>query len=298
MGINVLSLFDGISCGFVALKNLGIVVDNYYAAEIDKHAIKVATTNHKELIPIGDVTKVFYKDGILTTENGGYQVGKIDLLIGGSPCQSISNLGDGSGLEGKSGLFYQYLRIKHEIQAENPSLKFLLENVVGNKKSIAAISNEIGVKEKLFNSNLVSAQNRARYYWTNIPFDPPLDRGIVLKDILEDGVPKESILTPGRAKWVVSEKGQQCFDKRYAVLDPTKANCLTARSDASWNSNYVTRDGQITRLTPVEYERLQMLPDNYTSMVRTSERYKAIGNAWTVGVVEEIFKNLLDTQSD
>lgn len=295
MGINVLSLFDGISCGFVALKNLGVAVDNYYAAEIDKHAIKVATTNHKELIPIGDVTKVFYKDGILTTENGVYQVGKIDLLIGGSPCQSISNLGDGSGLDGKSGLFYQYLRIKHEIQAENPGLKFLLENVVGNKKSIVAISIEMGVKEKLFNSNLVSAQNRARYYWTNIPFELPVDKGVVLKDILEKGVPEESILTPGRAKWVVSEKGQQCFDKRYAVLDPIKANCLTARSDASWNSNYVTRYGQITRLTPVEYERLQMLPDNYTSMVRTSERYKAIGNAWTVGVVEEIFKNLLDT---
>lgn len=298
MGTNVLSLFDGISCGFVALKNLGIQVDNYYAAEIDKYAIKVATTNHKELIPIGDVTKVFYKDGILTTENGIYQVGNIDLLIGGSPCQSISNLGDGSGLDGKSGLFYQYLRIKHEIQAENPNLKFLLENVVGNKKSIVAISNEMGVKEKLFNSNLVSAQNRARYYWTNIPFELPLDKGVILKDILEEGVPEESILTPGRAKWVVSEKGQQCFDKRYAVIDPIKANCLTARSDASWNSNYVTRNGQITRLTPIEYERLQMLPDNYTSVVRTSERYKAIGNAWTVGVVEEIFKNLLDTQSD
>lgn len=292
-GINVLSLFDGISCGFVALKNLGIRVSNYYAAEIDKYAIKVATTNHKELIPIGDVTKVFYRDGLLTTENGVYQVGKIDLLIGGSPCQSISNLGDGSGLDGKSGLFYQYLRIKHEIQAENPNLKFLLENVVGNKKSIAAISNEMGVKEKLFNSNLVSAQNRARYYWTNIAFDLPLDKGVVLKDILEEGVPEESILTPGRAKWVVSEKGQQCFDKRYAVLDPTKANCLTARSDASWNSNYVTRNGIITRLTPIEYERLQTLPDGYTSMVRTSERYKAIGNAWTVKAIEEIFKNLL-----
>lgn len=292
-GINVLSLFDGISCGFVALKNLGIKVNSYYAAEIDKHAIKVATSNHSELVPIGDVTKVSYKDGILYTEHGHYEVGTIDLLIGGSPCQSISNLGDGSGLNGKSGLFYQYLRIKHEIQNENPNLKFLLENVAGNKKSIEAISNEMGVKEKLFNSNLVSAQNRARYYWTNIPFELPIDKGIVLKDILEEGVLEESILTPGRAKWVVSEKGQQCFDKRYAVLDPIKANCLTARSDASWNSNYVTRNGMITRLTPIEYERLQTLPDGYTSMVRTSERYKAIGNAWTVKAIEEIFKNLL-----
>lgn len=98
-----------------------------------------------------------------------------------------------------------------------------------------------------------------------------------------------------RANWVKSESGKKCFDKRYAALDPEKANCLTARSDASWNSNYVTRDGQITRLTPIEYERLQTVPDNYTSCVRRAERYKMLGNGWTVDVIAHIFKNLLDT---
>lgn len=289
--MNVLSLFDGMSAGMIALERAGIKVDNYFASEVDKHAIKVSKTNWSNIIHIGDVTKVSYRQGVLYTESGQYDV-KIDLLIGGSPCQSLSNLGDGSGLDGKSGLFYHYLRIREEIEAENSELKFLLENVVGKKSGIDEISKLMNVDAVLFNSNLVSAQNRARYYWTNIDFNIPSDKGLVVKDILEEGVPELSILTPGRAKWVVSESGKQCFDKRYAVLDPIKANCLTARSDASWNSNYVTREGQITRLTPIEYERLQTVPDNYTSCVRTSERYKMLGNGWTVDVIVEIIKSL------
>lgn len=296
--MNVLSLFDGMACGRIALDKVGIKPANYFASEIDKHAIEVAKHNWNDITHIGDVTKVSYKDGILSTENGLFEVGKIDLLIGGSPCQSISNLGDGTGLDGKSGLFFHYLRIKKEIESENKNLKFLLENVVGKKSSIVEISELMEVEAVLFNSNLVSAQNRARYYWTNIPFELPKDKGIHLKDILEEGIPELSILTPGREKWVVSEGGQQCFKKRYAVLDPEKANCLTARSDASWNSNYATRQGRITRLTPIEYERLQCVPDNYTACARTSERYKMLGNGWTVDVIAEIFKNLVDkTQS-
>lgn len=296
--MNILSLFDGMACGRIALDKVGIKPTNYFASEIDKHAIDVAKHNWKDITHIGDVTKVSYKDGILSTENGAFEVGKIDLLIGGSPCQSISNLGDGTGLDGKSGLFFHYLRIKKEIEYENKNLKFLLENVVGKKSSIVEISKLMEVEAVLFNSNLVSAQNRARYYWTNIPFKLPTDKGILLKDILEEGVPELSTLTTGREKWVFSESGQQCFKKRYAVLDPEKANCITARSDASWNSNYVTRQGRVTRLTPVEYERLQCVPDNYTACARTSERYKMLGNGWTVDVIAEILKNLVDkTQS-
>lgn len=293
-GITVLSLFDGIAVGKVALERAGIKVEKYFSSEIDKHAIQVAKYNHPDLISVGSVCDVSYRDGILTTAKGVFEVGKIDLLIGGSPCQSISNLGDGSGLDGKSGLFFQYLRIKQEIEKENADLYFLLENVVGNKKSIEKISELMGVKERLFNSNLVSAQNRARYYWTNIEFDLPQDKGVLLKDILEEGIPKDSILNPGRLRWILSEKGAACISKRYAVIDPTKANCITARSDASWNSNYVTREGQLTRLTPVEYERLQTLPDEYTSAARTSERYKMLGNGWTADVIAHIFKNLVD----
>ena len=278
MGINVLSLFDGISCGRVPLQRADIKVNNYFASEIDKHAIKVSSTNWPETIHVGDVTK-------LSTN----LLPKIDLLIAGSPCQSLSTMGDGSGLEGKSGLFYQFVRINDET---DPTY-WLLENVNGLKKGIDEITKVLGVEPIRINSSLVSAQKRDRLYWTNIPnITQPQDMEISLKDILELGLPELSILTPGRARWVTSEKGQQCFDKRYAVLDPTKANCLTARSDGSWNSNYVTRDGQITRLTPTEYERLQTLPEGYTDCIRTSERYKSIGNAWTVDVLAHIFKNI------
>lgn len=278
MGINVLSLFDGISCGRVALQRAGIQVNKYFASEIDKHAIKVSSTNWPETIHLGDVTKLATND-----------LPKIDLLIAGSPCQSLSTMGDGSGLDGKSGLFYQFVRIKHDT---DPTY-WLLENVNGLKKGIDEITKVLGVEPIRINSSLVSAQKRDRLYWTNIPnITQPQDMGISLKDILEPGLPELSILTSGRARWVTSKKGQQCFDKRYAVLDPIKANCLTARSDGSWNSNYVTRDGQITRLTPTEYERLQTLPDGYTDCIRTSERYKSIGNAWTVDVLAHIFKNI------
>ena len=290
--MNVLSLFDGLSCGMIALDRLGIEVTNYFASEIDKAAIKVSKHNWGDKIThIGDVTKISYENGVLCTEVGDFEV-EIDLIIGGSPCQSISNLGDGSGLDGKSGLFYKYLELKNAVVGRNPKAKFLLENVVGNKKAIQEISKEMGVQGVLFNSNLLSAQNRARYYWTNITFDLPSDQGILLKDILEEGVPEDSILTPGRARWIASEKGKQCIEKRYAVIDPIKANCLTARSDASWNSNYVTREGQLTRLTPIEYERLQTVPDNYTASVRNSERYKMLGNGWTVDVIAHILKGL------
>ena len=290
--MNVLSLFDGLSCGMIALDRLGIKVTNYFASEIDKHAIKVSKENWRDTVThIGDVTKISYENGVLCTEVGDFEV-EIDLIIGGSPCQSISNLGDGSGLDGKSGLFYKYLELKNAVVGRNPKAKFLLENVVGNKKAIQEISKEMGVQGVLFNSNLLSAQNRARYYWTNITFDLPSDQGILLKDILEEGVPEDSILTPGRARWIASEKGKQCIEKRYAVIDPIKANCLTARSDASWNSNYVTREGQLTRLTPIEYERLQTVPDNYTASVRNSERYKILGNGWTVDVICHILKGL------
>lgn len=290
--LNVLSLFDGIACGRLALERAGITVDNYYGAEIDKHAISVAKTNWPDLIPVGDVTKLKYYDGLLETEHGRFVVGNIDLVIGGSPCQSISTLGDGSGLDGSSGLFYHYLRLLSEVRKSNDKVKFLLENVVGNKKAISTISDLLGVEPVLINSNVASAQNRARYYWTNIEFDMPPQADINLVDILESGVPELSKISEARLRWLESESGVKCLANRYAVIDPIKANCLTARSDASWNSNYVTREGFITRLTPTEYERLQTLPDGYTIHARTSERYRMIGNGWTVDVVVAIFSGL------
>lgn len=277
MGLNVLSLFDGMSCGLIALERAGVSVDNYFASEIDKHAIKVSQKNYPGIIQVGDVCNL-----------NSDSLPEIDLLIGGFPCQSISTLGDGSGLNGSSGLFYQYLRLKEE---KNPKY-FFLENVVGNKEAIRTVSDLVGVEPVLFNSNLVSAQNRSRYYWTNIPFVLPENKGIKLLDILDETPDGTSVLSEARLRWLLSDKGQECLKKRYASLDPEKASCLTARSDASWNCNYVTRNEKITKLTCSEYEKLQTVPVGYTESVSSSQRYKMLGNGWTVDVIAHIFQGL------
>ena len=275
--MNVLSLFDGMSCGQLALNKAGVEYKNYFASEIDKAAMSVTQTNFPKTVQLGSVTEL-----------SADSLPKIDLLIGGSPCQSISNLGDGSGLEGKSGLFYHYVRLKNSLNPKH----FILENVVGNKKAINKITELLEVEPILFNSNLLSGQNRARYYWTNIKFELPADLGIYLKDIL-DNTPKETCkLTQGRLKWITDGKGVRSVAKRYASIDPVKASCLTARSDASWNCNYVTRQGELTKLTCEEYEKLQTVPVGYTSSAKTHERYKMLGNGWTVDVVAHILKSI------
>ena len=275
--MNVLSLFDGMSCGQLALNKAGVEYENYFASEIDKAAMSVTQLNYPNTIQLGSVTEL-----------SADSLPSIDLLIGGSPCQSISNLGDGSGLEGKSGLFYHYVRLKNHLNPKH----FILENVVGNKKAIDEITELLEVEPILFNSNLLSGQNRARYYWTNIKFELPANLGIHLKDIL-DNTPKETCrLTQGRLKWITDGKGVQSVAKRYASIDPVKASCLTARSDASWNCNYVTRKGELTKLTCEEYEKLQTVPVGYTSSAKTHERYKMLGNGWTVDVVAHILKSI------
>lgn len=180
--LTVLSLFDGISCGRIALDRAGKTVKKYYASEVDKYAIKCTQENWQNTIQIGDVCKVTYKDGILSTEYGDYNVGKIDIVIGGSPCQSFSVAGDGSGFEGNSGLFWEFIRVLKEV---NPTY-FLLENVVMKKEWQKVIDDAIGIEPIKINSSLVSAQSRNRLYWTNIQgVAQPKDKGILLKDILE-----------------------------------------------------------------------------------------------------------------
>ena len=290
--LKVLSLFDGMSCGQIALKKMGYAQDDYeyYASEIHQPSIKVTQHNFPNTVQLGDVTKVSYKDGILYSESGNYNVGKIDLVIGGSPCQSISNLGKREGLAGKSGLFFHWLRIRDEV---NPT-SWLLENVVGNKEAIQTISDLLGTQPTLINSNLVSAQNRKRLYWTNKSLlEQPNDKNIYLKDILDADVKPEAILTEGRLKWLLSEKGQVCIAKRYASINPNKANCLTARSDASWNCNYISREGIYYKLSCNEYEKLQTVPEGYTSVVKPKDRYNMLGNGWTVDVIVHVLKQLL-----
>ena len=202
--MKVLSLFDGIGCGLLALKKCGINIDVYFASEIEPNAIKVALKNHPEIIEIGDVSKIFYKDGILYAPDKKYNVGKIDLICGGSPCTNFSSIGYANGMSsgdteilsleqylelkgrnvafnGQSYLFWEYCRLLDEIKPRY----FLLENVVMAKKWENIITNSLGVSPIKINSSLLSAQNRPRLYWTNISgIRQPQDNNIALDDIL------------------------------------------------------------------------------------------------------------------
>ena len=228
--MNVLSLFDGISAGQVALERAGIKVDNYYASEIDKYAIQVTMKNYPNTIQVGDVINLDSK--ILP---------KIDLLFGGSPCQSFSIAGNGMGFDGKSGLFYEYVRLLKEC---NPKY-FLLENVKMKKEWEDVISNLLSVKPIEINSNLVSAQNRKRLYWTNIPnIQIPKDKKILLKDIISYNREWREL-----GKWVYSKWGN------ITKLDRLSIKVVRAGSSAPILSNISLNLGTIKINRPKLTER-------------------------------------------
>ncbi len=270
--MNVLSLFDGMSCGQQALERAGIKVDNYFASEIDQYAIKVTMDNYPDTIQLGDIHEINAKD-----------LPKIDLLLGGSPCQSFSSFGDQSGFNGKSGLFYEYVRLLNEVK---PTC-FLLENVNMKKEWRDIISQELGVEPIAINSNLVSAQNRDRLYWTNIKFDMPKDKGILLKDILTE---KEFREIP---KCFYKNWGnQQRINKGINWVGNQKANCLTTKN-CHTNQYLLNEDKSLCRLlTADEFEKLQTVIPGYTKSVSDTERFRMLGNGWTVDVIAHIFKNL------
>lgn len=351
--MNVLSLFDGMSCGRVALERAGISVTKYFASEIDKHAIKVAMNNYPDTVQLGDVTK--WRE---------WDLPQIDLLIGGSPCQGFSFAGKQLAFDDpRSRLFFEFVDcLKHY----KPKY-FLLENVRMKKEHLQVITDALGVEPICINSALVSAQNRVRYYWTNIPgVTQPVDRGILLKDVLQDEVDHKYWLKDSQRTWLAKNLEFQ-LRKKYSAINPDKAITLVARMYANWAGNFIatkprgnnqgglffdkapTRtanrqemnevvcikkaiygaamrgremDGlvrqtieindseksnaltsvlktslvtdlfDIRKLTPIECERLQTLPDNYTSCVSDSQRYKMLGNGWTVDVVAHIFSGL------
>ena len=176
--MNVLSLFDGISCGQVALKRLMLPIDNYYASEVDKYAVKVTQANHPNTIQLGDVTE---------WRSWDIDWSSIDLLMGGSPCQGFSFAGKQLAFDDpRSKLFFVYVDILNHIRNHNPDIKFLLENVRMKKEFLDVISDQLGVEPVFINSALVSAQNRQRYYWANWSFGEPEDMGILLKDIVHE----------------------------------------------------------------------------------------------------------------
>jgi len=350
--MNVLSLFDGCSCGQQALERSNIKVNNYFASEIDKYAIKVTLANYPNTIQLGSVVDV-----------KGADLPNIDLLIGGSPCQSFSFAGkrkgmatkcnqeiltleqylelkeDGFQFEGQSYLFWEYVRILNEVKPKY----FLLENVLMEEKWSKIITKTLGVHPIEINSNLVSAQNRRRLYWTNIGLKPaglfndlesiiqqPKDKGILIKDILESDVNEKYFLSEKRIN--TSRKSKRAVP--FINEETKKFNCLLASyaknpTDAQYiihnlqkrspdrpslknnpnagGSGHLSREdgktycldtacGQaveyksnIRRLTPIECERLQTMKDNYTNHVSDTQRYKMIGNGWTVEVIKHIF---------
>jgi DNA-cytosine methyltransferase len=345
--MNVLSLFDGMSCGQLALKKAGIKVDAYYAAEIDKHAIKVTQHNFPNTIQLGDVTKLFAKD-----------LPKIDLIIGGSPCQGFSFAGKGLNFEDpRSKLFFEFVRLIKEC---NPKY-FLLENVKMKKEHELVISQYMKVAPIEINSTLLSAQCRERLYWTNINQKPyglfddmitdiaqPKDKGLLLKDILESGfVDRDKAYcidanyfkgtnlnqykTKARRQIVFEAKNKknvvvdldikppfsfyECRTelgkesrrlakiktgkdttkrskehKEYRPLLSQKANCLVTVDNPM---NYIIDENyNYRKLTPLECERLQTVPDNYTNVVSDTQRYRMLGNGWTVDVIAHIFNHL------
>lgn len=297
-GINVLSLFDGISGGQVALQRAGIKVNNYFASEINTQAMKVTQHHFPNTIQLGDVTKI--------TEEILDSLPRIDLIIAGSPCNDLSayklNIGDAKGLEGKkSSLFYHFDRIVNYVNPKH----FFLENVVMDKQWENIITGILNVKPILVNSNLVCAAERKRLYWTNIEgFRMPYDKGIVLEDIVEpiEDVPEKfwinlPFIYNGDNKKVQAtldvERGYQRNGKEIYNLKH-KCNTLLADGDGGNRMKKVFQDGRPRKLMPIEYERIQTLDDNYTSMVSNSARYSAIGNGWTIDVIVEFFKGLVN----
>lgn len=378
--LRVLSLFDGISCGQVALERAGIPVEVYYASEIDKYAIQITQKNYPNTIQLGDVTKIDFTQFI----------GKIDLIMGGSPCQDLSIAGKRAGLQGeRSGLFYKFVEAIETIKPKY----FLLENNVGMPQdAYEEISRLMGCYPIEINSALVSAQTRKRYYWTNIgdknynlfgfptvAIPQPKNKGILLKDVLENkntvkpcalrnrgngkqpeynNTDKANALTSVQTDSMVIEpikipkntvKGYaeiqqgECMDlaylnsnKRRGRAMKDKSNCVMTSCDfyqyleplqighisntnSQANRVYSVHNKSVTlkangggggaktglykidlpdgeylirKLTPIECERLQTLPDNYTEGVSNTQRYKAIGNGWTVDVIAHIFSFL------
>jgi DNA-cytosine methyltransferase len=355
--MKVLSCFDGMSCGQIAFERAGIPIEKYYASEIDKYAIQVTQANYPETVQLGSIT-----------EWRSWNIEHPDIIIGGSPCQGFSFAGKGLNFEDdRSKLFFVFVDI---LKYYKPKY-FLLENVVMKKEHNDVISSILGdiypecvTQSELFrtgrlepiqiNSALVSAQNRNRLYWTNIPgIEQPEDEGILLKDIIENatadkdksycldanyykGASKEQSDLKGRRQLVCTggafrgRNPENTSDRtpgapteqRLEINETGKSNALTSVSkDSLVISNYncdnpvnietekmnclraqaggITKGIGITtdnitwrKLTPIECERLQTVPDDYTNHVSNSQRYRMLGNGWTVDVIVHIFKNI------
>ena len=311
--MNVLSLFDGISTGRYCLEQAGIQVDNYFSSEINPNAIKISEKNYPDIIRLGDVTSI---DTI--------ELPRIDLIIGGSPCQGFSRAGKCLNFDDpRSKLFFEFVRLLNEIREYNPDVKFLLENVDMKKEWEEVISEHLGVKPVKINSRDFSGQYRLRLYWTNIPVLPYEPKNINLIDIIEDNPEIEYIEYDGiRFDPSISENGRKlCYmeNGELRVKQSTIKGYIVAEDGDGVNLEFPTsksrrgrvikgksstlttigrplvyHNGVIRLLSTLERERLQTLPDNFTECegVSLSARNEALGNGWTAAVITHIFRGL------
>ena len=286
--MKVLSLCDGMSVAHIALDKIGIPVEKYYAAEIKPIAIKVTKDNYPDTIHIGDVNKISYKGGILYTENGSYNVGHIDLMAFGSPCQSFSRCMKTDmrvGLEDKtrSGLFFECYRILQEVQ---PTW-WLLENVASMKAEDRDYLTEcMGVEPIRINSKLVCAALRDRYYWTNIQgITQPEDKGITLQSILTSGYTDRE-----KARTLLVSDSRPLRDKQKMLHRYKKFTTIV------WEER--DNDNSIRYLNQVELEKCQTVPEGYTKCLTRNEAADVLGDAFTVDVIAHIFSFINTKQND
>ena len=289
---NVVSFGDGISGGQIALEKAGVKVGQYYAIEIDPKAIAVTQNNYPNTIQLGDAKKV-----------DGKKLKNIDILIGGPPCQDFSIAGNRKNFDGENGkLTYEYVRLLKEL---NPTY-FFMENVPMKKEVQDEISELLGVQPIKANSALVSAQNRERLYWTNIPnVSLPEDKGIMFADVLETKGTDCNVneyYFKGEKRNFDNRANRKYQTNLVGNIYPSKSQagrifstCNSKSPSVSYNAcdaQRILEKGKIRKLTPKEYERLQTLPDNYTAGHSDCARYKMIGNGWTVDMVSHFFKNI------
>lgn len=282
--MNILSLCDGMSCCHIALDRAGVHVNQYYAAEIKEIGIRVTKDNYPNTIHIGDVNKISYRDGVLYTENGNYDVGHIDLVAFGSPCQSFSQAMRTHmrvGLEDKerSGLFLECYRILKEV---NPTY-FLMENVASMKQEDKDfISKLMGVEPICINSKLVGPALRNRLYWTNIPnVTQPEDKKITLQSILTSGYTDRE-----KARALLVSDSRPLTDKKRMMHRYRDTGFTTIIWEEKGN------DESIRYMNQTELERCQNVPEGYTKCLTRNEAANVLGDGWSVDVIAHIFKNL------
>ena len=275
-------------------------MNKYYASEIDKYAIKITQSNYPDTIQLGDVREIDFTQFI----------GEIDLVIGGSPCQDLSIAkADRKGLDGsRSGLFFKFVEAIETIKPKY----FLLENVKMAEKWKNVITKTLGVEPIMINSNLLSAQNRPRLYWTNIPgVSEPEDKGLFIKDVLDDEYTEKEVLSQkiidryqpiensSYAIGTTKPEFRTIGQRDYVFGDDNKMGCLTATDYKQ--PKQVLHNGVLRKISPIEAERFQTLTDNYTQYgkfgdeikpISNTKRFEVIGNGWTVDIISWILSFL------